>query len=55
MVKLFLKQAVAWTGNLKETEDIEIKLDIVMAAVLSLLLRRCFGTVFHNMLGMQNR
>ena len=27
MVKLFLKQIVAWTGNLKETEDIEIKLD----------------------------
>ena len=24
-----------------------------MAAVLSLLLRHCFGTVFHNMLGMQ--
>ena len=27
MVKLFLKQIVAWTGNLKETEEIEIKLD----------------------------
>jgi len=27
MVKLFLKQIVAWTGNLKETEDTEIKLD----------------------------
>ena len=27
MVILFLKQIVAWTGNLKETEDIEIKLD----------------------------
>ena len=27
MVKLLLKQIVAWTGNLKETEDIEIKLD----------------------------
>jgi len=27
MVKLFLKQIVAWTGNLKETEDIQIKLD----------------------------
>ena len=27
MVNLFLKQVVAWTGNLKETEDIENKLD----------------------------
>ena len=27
MVKLFLKQVVAWTGNLKETGDIENKLD----------------------------
>ena len=27
MVKLFLKQIVAWTGNLKETGDIENKLD----------------------------
>ena len=25
--KLFLKQLVAWTGNLKETGDIENKLD----------------------------
>ena len=27
MVILFLKQIVAWTGNLKETGDIENKLD----------------------------
>jgi len=27
MVKLFLKQFVAWTGNLKETGDTENKLD----------------------------
>ena len=27
MVILFLKQVVAWTGNLKETGDIENKLD----------------------------
>ena len=27
MVKLFLRQVVAWTGNLKEAGDIEIKLD----------------------------
>ena len=27
MVILFLKQVVTWTGNLKETGDIENKLD----------------------------
>ena len=27
MVKLFLRQVVAWTGSLKEAGDIEIKLD----------------------------
>ena len=27
MVNIFLKQVVAWTGNIKETGDIENKLD----------------------------
>jgi len=42
MVKIVLKQVVAWTGNLKETGDVEIELGKTTEADCPLIYRKVF-------------